>query len=97
MIGPTKTPTLKIIGKIKKALLWYFFSLMISLIMVLITPTLPFSIPPRHLKDTAMAKLRENPKPMMLSIVPSSPRYIVLFRPPYSASEKRPHSMAVMN
>jgi hypothetical protein len=73
-MGPTKTPTLKIMGKIRKALLWYFLSLMISLIMVLITPTLPFNMPPRHLKVTAMVKLREKPKPIMLSIVPSSPR-----------------------
>lgn len=67
------TPILKVMGKIKNALLWYFFSLMISLIMVRMTPMLPLSTPPKHRHATAIGKLCEKPKPMMLHIVPSRP------------------------
>jgi hypothetical protein len=75
------TPTLKVIGNSRKALLWYFFSLMISEIMVRITPILPFKKPPRSRKVTEVAKLCENPKPMTLNMVPSSPMQIAIFLP----------------
>jgi hypothetical protein len=88
---------LKVIGRITKALLWYFFSLIISLIIVRMTPILPLRTPPRHLKATAMGKLWEKPNPMILSIVPSKPMYRTRFLPPYSASAIRPHSIAVRN
>jgi hypothetical protein len=65
---------LNVMGSIKNALLWYFFSLMISLIIVLITPMLPFKTPPRQRNATAMGKLWEKPKPMMLHMVPSRPK-----------------------
>ncbi len=52
IIGPIMLPIFATIGKIKNALDWNFFSLTISLIIVLITPTLPFKAPPniRHIK-----------------------------------------------
>jgi len=85
------------IGRIRKALDWYlrlldfvlniisgthFFSLTISLTIVLITPTFPFKAPPSILKIKACQKVVANPNPRHEIIVPERPIRSTLFRPP---------------
>lgn len=91
------TPMLNVIGKSKNALLWYFFSLIISEIIVRITPMFPFNTPPNNRNATAMPKLCENPNPRMLHMVPNSPMQIAFFRPPCGESANLPQSIAVKN
>ncbi len=81
----------------KNALDWNFFSLIISLTIVRITPTFPFNPPPNVLQKTAQAKLLENPNPTELIPVPSSPTSSTRFRPAQRESLTRPHSTAVTN
>ena len=84
-------------GISRNALDWYFFSLMISLTIVRMTPTFPFRLPPNVLQKTAQAKLLENPKPTELMPVPSRPTSSTRFLPPHRESLIRPHKTAVMN
>ena len=70
---------------------------MISEIMVLITPTLPFKTPPRARKHTACGKEVEKPKAMQDRQVPERPINKTDFRPHHSKSASRPHRTAVRN
>lgn len=73
----------------------HFFSLIISLIIVLITPTFPLSAPPRLRNTNAWAKDVENPSPIHESMAPRSPNKMTPFRPLWS--DTRPQTMAVQS
>jgi hypothetical protein len=96
-MGPIMTPIFAHIGRSRNALDWYllllesfkkyqfwahFFSLTISLTIVLITPTFPFKAPPSILKIKACQKVVANPNPRQEIIVPERPIKSTLFRPP---------------
>ncbi len=111
--GPIITPMLKHIGISRNARDWnllqsgiftimaledaYFFSWTISAIIVLMTPTFPFSAPPRVRKKAAWRNDVENPKPTQERQVPRRPISKTIFLPPQSESATLPHNMAVTN
>jgi hypothetical protein len=71
----------------------YFFSRIISLIIVLMTPTFPFRAPPIIRKIKACQKVVEKPNPTDEIMVPISPIKRILLRP--LLSDQRPHNIAV--
>lgn len=94
---PPNLPILKHIGSNRKALDWNLFSFIISLIIVLITPTFPFNAPPNVLQTIACQNVLLNPNPTQLTAVPANPINSTRFLPPHSASAILPHSIAVTN
>ena len=71
--------------------------MIISLIIVLITPTFPFNEPPNVLKIIACQNVLLNPNPTQLMPVPAKPINSTSFLPPRSESAILPHIMAVTN
>ena len=84
-------------GSNKNALDWNLFSSIISLIIVLMTPTFPFNEPPNVRKTIACQNVLLKPNPTQLMPVPANPINNTRFLPPHSASAILPHIMAVTN
>ena len=82
-------------GKIKKALDWYFFSLVISAIMVRMMPTVPLMAPPKARQQAAWTKVVAKPYPKQLTAVPVKPTKSTNFLPAALESAAFPHTMAV--
>lgn len=60
-MGPKMPATLKLMGRMRKALDWYLRSTVISEIMVRMMPTRPLTQPANTRQNMAVAKVVENP------------------------------------
>lgn len=78
---PITTPELKTSGNNKKAREWYFFSLTISAVIVLITPILPFPKPAMIRQNITAGTVVEKPNPILAIMDIKRPATIVGFLP----------------
>jgi hypothetical protein len=68
-------------GRSRNARLWYFLSLTISAVIVLITPVFPFPMPAKTRQHITAGMLVENPKPMFEIMESVSPIIMLGFLP----------------